>query len=145
MNIQRPVLAFFLLAGPVLLWSAGGPRSRNPADLLVEYAVFKEPPGEYRGHRWFTYNLSTISDASVIEGIQQAIRSDSYGSFMITPSGGATTGLSEAYLKGSRRPPSDKGVAYLSDEYFRLYRRAGRAVNSGTEAPNSRVFQNKKN
>jgi len=124
MSIQRLMLALFLLAGPVLLWSAGGPRRRNPADLLVEYAVFKEPPGEYRGHRWFTYNLSSISDAGVIEGIQQAIQSDSYGSFMITPSGGATTGLSEAYLKGSRRPPSDKGVAYLSDEYFRLYRLA---------------------
>jgi hypothetical protein len=124
MRIRCLTLACFSLALPILLQSDGAPRSQNPADLVVNYALFKDPPGEYRGHRWFTYNLSTISEAGVIAGIQQAIKSDSYGSFMITPSGGATTGLSEAYLKGSRRTPSDKGVAYLSDEYFRLYRLA---------------------
>jgi hypothetical protein len=43
---------------------------------------------------------------------------------MIGPGGGPTTGLSEAYLKASHRQPSDKGVPYLSEEYFRLYRAA---------------------
>jgi hypothetical protein len=99
-------------------------RSQNPADQVIDYALFKEPPPEYRGHRWFTYNLGTITGQSVIAGIEQAIKSDSYGSFMITPSGGPTTGLSQAYLKGSRRPPNSNGVAYLSEEYFRLYRLA---------------------
>jgi hypothetical protein len=43
---------------------------------------------------------------------------------MIEASGGPTTGLSEAYLRGSRRDPSAKGVPYLSQEFFRLYRLA---------------------
>jgi hypothetical protein len=43
---------------------------------------------------------------------------------MITSDGGKTTALSEAYLKGSRRPPSETGIAYLSEEYFRLYKLA---------------------
>lgn len=43
---------------------------------------------------------------------------------MITPDGGSTSALSEAYMKGSRRQPNTTGVAYLSEEYFRLYRLA---------------------
>lgn len=58
-------------------------RSQNPADLMVDYRNFQEPPAEYRGHRWFTFRLSNITDATVVSGIQQAAKSDSFGSFMI--------------------------------------------------------------
>jgi hypothetical protein len=116
---------FLLSAAPLLAGAlAGAGRTQNPADLVVDYATFKDPPAEYRGHRWFTFRLSNITEASIVSGIQQAAQSGAFGSFMITPDGGLTTALSEAYMKGSRRPPSTTGVAYLSEEYFRLYRLA---------------------
>src|SRR5450759_2737591 len=114
--------ATLLLLACVLAGAAR--RSQNPADLVVEYAKFKEPPGEYRGHRWFGFRLSNITESSIVNGLQQSAKSDSYGNLMIGPAGGLTTGLSEAYMKNSRRPPSLTGVAYLSEEYFRLYRLA---------------------
>lgn len=114
--------ATLLLLACVLAGAAR--RSQNPADLVVDYAKFKEPPGEYRGHRWFGFRLSNITESSIVNGLQQSAKSDSYGNLMIGPDGGLTTGLSEAYMKNSRRPPSLTGVAYLSEEYFRLYRLA---------------------
>jgi hypothetical protein len=114
------LLLLLLAAAPL----AGAQRTQNPADLVVEYNNFREPPAEYRGHRWFTFRLSNITDDSIVNGIRQAAQSDSYGALMITPDGGLTTGLSDAYMKGSRRPPATTGVAYLSEEYFRLYRLA---------------------
>ena len=80
------------------------------------------PPAEYRGHRWLTFRLANITEESVRNSIQQAAHSDSGGSFMITPDGGNTSALSEDYMKGSHRQPNTTGVAYLSEEYFRLYR-----------------------
>ena len=112
-----------LLAAPFVVWSqTRAPRTQNPADLVVDYTLFKDPPGEYRGHYWFGFNLSNITEQSVIAGVDRAAAGNSAGAFMIGPGGGPTTGLSEAYLKGSHRQPSDRGVPYLSEEYFRLYR-----------------------
>ncbi|MBS1854177.1 MAG: hypothetical protein JST11_02340 [Acidobacteria bacterium] len=114
-----------LLALAAIVWSlAAEPRSRHAADLKVDYTLFKDPPGEYRGTRWFTFRLSNITEESVRGGIDAAARMNAYGSFMITPDGGLTTGLSADYMKYSRRQPSTAGVAYLSEEYFRLYRAA---------------------
>lgn len=128
---QMPVLRYlfacsllsFLLLAATSIWAAG-PRSQNPADLVVDYKLFQNPPGEYRGHWWFTWNLSTLTEEAVIKMIRQAAQSDACGSFMITPSGGSTINLSEAFLRGTRRQPDTRGVAYLSEEYFRLYRLA---------------------
>ena len=115
--------AYFALAA--IVWSlAAEPRSRHAADLTIDFNLFKEPPAEYRGHRWFTFRLSNITEESVRAGIRQAAGLDSFGSFMITPDGGRTTGLSDDYMKNSRRPVNTTGVAYLSEEYFLLYRAA---------------------
>lgn len=114
-----------LISAPVLVWTlAGARRTQNPADLVVDYASFKEPPAEYRGHRWITLRLANVTEGAIASQIQQAAQSDAYGNFMITPDGGLTTGLSDPYMKGSHRPPVTTGVAYLSEEYFRLYRLA---------------------
>lgn len=116
-----------LLAAPFVVWpQTPAPRTQTPADMTVDYTLFQNPPGEYRGHYWFGFNLSNISEQSVIAGVDRAAAGNSAGAFMIGPGGGPTTGLSEAYLKGSHRQPSDKGVPYLSEEYFRLYRVADR-------------------
>jgi hypothetical protein len=99
-------------------------RTQHPEDLVIDYNLFKDPPAEYRGHRWFTFRLSNITEDSIRTGIQQAAKSGQFGSFMITPDGGNTSALSEAFLKNSHRQPNKTGVGYLSEEYFRLYRLA---------------------
>jgi hypothetical protein len=114
-------LAWILLAAAPL---AAASRSQNPMDLTVDYTVFQNPPGDYHGTRWLTVRLTNVTEASLVESIDQAAASGAYGSFMMTPDGGKTTGLSEAYMKSSRRPPSDTGIGYLSEDYFRLYRAA---------------------
>ncbi|MGD0383943.1 MAG: hypothetical protein ABSA77_10500, partial [Thermoguttaceae bacterium] len=93
-------------------------------DYAVDYAQFKDPPAEYRGICWMHFNLSNLTEEGVVAAVQANVKRDSWGSFMIEPTGGPTTGLSEAYLRGSKRKPSDQGVPYLSEEYFRLYRLA---------------------
>ena len=91
----------------------------------LELAQFKDPPGEYRGIHWQGFNLNRPSEAGIRAGIQAAATNGAWGSFELGLSvGGATTGLSEGYLRGSRRGASDQGVAYLSEEYFHFYRMA---------------------
>ena len=118
-------VGLLILAVPGMAWAQySGPRSQNPADLKVDYQIFKDPPGEYRGCYWFGFQLSNITETGMLAGLQRGIKSGAFGSFMIGPGGGLTTGLSEAYMKYSRRPPVKTGVAYLSEEYFKLYRQA---------------------
>ena len=93
-------------------------------DSTFDYAQFKEPPAEYRGICWMHFNLSNMSEEGVIANVQANVNRDSWGSFMIESTGGTTSGLSEAYLRGSKRSPSDQGIQYLSEEYFKFYRLA---------------------
>jgi hypothetical protein len=90
----------------------------------VDYALFKDPPAEYRGICWMGFNLSNLSEDGIVERVRSSAQSGSWGSFLLGPGGGPTTGLSEAYLRGSGREPSTQGVTYLSEEFFRLYRAA---------------------
>jgi len=90
----------------------------------IDYTLFKDPPAQFRGVRWGGFDLTTLSDSTVIKGIQGGVNSKSWGTTLLGPGGGPTTGLSEDYMKASRRKPSDAGVIYLSEEYFRLYKLA---------------------
>lgn len=85
-------------------------QNQPPADFHVDYALFQNPPAEFRGHAWLDFRLGNISDDIVNKMVDQAIQTNSYGGFMITSTG--------AY----RGSPSN--VVYLSDEYFRLYKLA---------------------
>jgi hypothetical protein len=89
---------------------------------IPDFHLFQDPPREYRGVRWLGFGLSNLSDSGMIKSIRSAVASDSWGSYLLGPGGGPTTGLSEAYLKASKRTPSDHGIPYLSEEYFRIYR-----------------------
>jgi hypothetical protein len=84
-------------------------------------AIFKSPPARYRGHAMWGFNLSKVTEETILSGIREMAKLN-YGGFFIEASGGPTTGLSEAYLKMFRRPQSSQGVVFLSDEYFRLYK-----------------------
>ncbi|MCX6630069.1 MAG: glycosyl hydrolase, partial [Candidatus Solibacter sp.] len=91
---------------------------------LVDPAIFKAPPAEYRGQQMYGYgmfNLSTLSEDRIMSAIQNMAKQN-MGGFAPEPGGGPTTGLPEDYLKATRRTPSSQGVGYLSAEYFRLYR-----------------------
>jgi len=137
MKNQKHTLNIFCLAGTLFLMfgtclsgysqttplSAATKGTSNTADVL-SFEKFREPAGEFRGVRWGGFGLSNLTDSSVIKSIRAGAKSNSWGSTLLGPGGGPTTGLSEAYLKGSKRTPSDKGVVYLSEEYFRLYKLA---------------------
>ncbi|MBN2181096.1 MAG: hypothetical protein JW715_04220, partial [Sedimentisphaerales bacterium] len=81
----------------------------------IDYAKFQEPPKQYWGHAWFTFNLGGLDEESVLGMVRRAAETDSYGGFMITPSPG----------RGFRRgggTTTDNNVSYLNDEFFRLYK-----------------------
>jgi hypothetical protein len=93
-------------------------------ESAVDYAVFKDPPAEYRGICWLGFNLSNLNEERAISRVQSSSKRGFWGSFMIEATRGPTAGLSESYLRGSRRIPSDQGVPYLSEDYFKFYRMA---------------------
>jgi hypothetical protein len=81
----------------------------------VDYTDFKEPPRQYWGHAWFTFNLGGLTYDSVKAMIQRAVDSNSYGGFMITPSAG------RGFRQGAGTT-TDNNASYLNDEFFRLYK-----------------------
>jgi hypothetical protein len=113
------LVSLFLVAW----WSAPLPAlaGSNPLDL----SQFKNPPGEFRAIHWQGFGVNRLTEDRVRSSIQSAATNGEWGSFELGLGfGGATTGLSEAYLRGSGRAANDQGVAYLSEEYFRFYRMA---------------------
>jgi hypothetical protein len=113
---QRLAILMFLLA------PLQAPLLAQTTDF--DPAVFKAPPSQYRGHAMWSFPLTTLNENYVISGIQEMARLN-YGGFFIEPGGGPTTGLSDAYVKLFRRDQrDDRGVVFLSDEYFRLYKLA---------------------
>ncbi len=93
--------------------SSAGNELSDTADI-PDFHLFQEPPREYRGVRWLGFGLSNLSDSGMIRSIRSSVASDSWGSYLLGPGGGPTTGLSEAYLKASKRTPSDHGIPYSS-------------------------------
>ncbi|HWB86094.1 MAG TPA: glycosyl hydrolase [Bryobacteraceae bacterium] len=122
--LRSRTLPLFLLVTILLAWPVAIRSQEQPNAVTIDYSVFKEAPPQYGGVRWISFNLSNISEESVIASVKRAAESGSAGSFEIGPTRGPTTGLSEAYIRDSRRKPDDKGVPYLSDEYFKLYKLA---------------------
>jgi hypothetical protein len=90
----------------------------------IDKQDFTNPPKEYRQHAWLTYDLSHATKESLIRQIQQWAEQDLTGGFYLGLGGGNTTGLSDEYLKGSKREPSNEGLIFLSDAYFDLYAKA---------------------
>jgi hypothetical protein len=84
--------------------------------------LFKDPPGEFRGIKWMGYGLTNLTDSGIIRSMQVNAKSKAWGTVLLGPGGGPTTGLSADYMNYSHRQPSDKGVTYLSEEYFRIYK-----------------------
>jgi hypothetical protein len=105
-----------LLLGSVLSLNLLAVAAAQDVDLnSVDYAKFKESPEQYRGHAWFTFNLGSLDDESVLGMVRRAAKTDSYGGFMITPSPGRGWGR-----RGGTT--ANNNVSYLNDEFFRLYK-----------------------
>ncbi len=90
----------------------------------VEYERFREPDREFRGVRFISIPLDRATEESMRASVERDFKTDLWGSFVLIPGGGSTEGLSEDYLKFSRRKANPDGTAYLSDNYFKLYRAA---------------------
>ncbi|MBN2242085.1 MAG: hypothetical protein JW793_05295 [Acidobacteria bacterium] len=87
----------------------------------IDPETFADPPREYRQHAWLTYDLSAATEESMTLAVRRWAERDAAGGFYLGMGGGSTEGLSLEYLQGSGRKPSDRGIAFLSEEYFDLY------------------------
>jgi len=98
----------------------------QPAGKMVDPAVFKDPPAEFRGHEMYGYGQFNLSNLSVekIRADVDTMAKRNFGGFAVEPGGGPTTGLPADYLKATGRKPSSEGTVYLSDDYFKFYRAA---------------------
>ena len=120
--VQPAVMAACFLAAPLASLLCGAETAAAGAGL--DPVQFKEPAGEYRAIHWQGFQLGRITEESIRNAVRASAESKSWGAFELGPGGGSTAGLSDDYLKGSKRPVNTQGVAYLSEEYFRLYRAA---------------------
>ena len=108
----------------LLPFGLGQAAQAQTAGAAPDFADFQNPPAEFRGLHWVGLSLSQVTEASLRASIKAGADMGDWGSLMLGPGGGPTTGLSKEYLAASQRTPSSQGVPYLSDEYFRLYRAA---------------------
>src|ERR1700693_289185 len=92
------------LAISVIL-AAAGLSAQNAANQF-DAAIFKSPPAEFRGHAMWNFNLTNLNENAIVSGIQEMAKLN-YGGFFIEAGG---------------RPQPGQGVAFLGDEYFRLYK-----------------------
>ena len=90
----------------------------------VEYEQFREPARAFRGVRFISIPLDRATEESMRAAVERDFKTDKWGTFVLIAGGGSTEGLSDAYLEGSRRQRKDTGTAYLSENYFKLYRAA---------------------
>src|SRR5262249_15524864 len=72
-------------------------------------AVFKAPPARFRGHAMWSFPLGTMDEKYVVSGIEEMAKLN-YGGFFIEAGGGPTP------------TAPGRGLPFLSDEYFRLYK-----------------------
>jgi putative intracellular protease/amidase len=111
--------AFVLLAAPLFVAALQG------ADSGFDYAIFKTPPAEYRGRAMWGYDLSTVTEAQIVSGVQEMAK-QRFGGFFVSVNGGNGRNLDPAYIQ--QASPhfrfTNHGIEYLSDEFFRLYRLA---------------------
>jgi len=128
MNFNFRILVLAIFTACVL--------SPQPAGKVVDPAIFKEPPAEFRGHEMYGYGEFNLSNLSV-----EKIRSDvdtmakrNFGGFAVEPNGGPPGMPPDSPQAASRRPPSG-GTVFMSDEYLKFYRVAmEEARKNGMEA-----------
>src|ERR1039458_4613959 len=109
----------------LVAWPLLGAASGQNVLQELDYATFKDSPAAFRGTTMWGYDLSTVTEAKLVSGVQEQARKG-YGGFLIGNEGGNGSNLDPAY-KEQAKPffhfASD-GVEFLSEDFFRLYRLA---------------------
>ena len=109
----------------LLVCPFAGHRIARSAAKVVDPAVFKEPPAEYRGHEMYGYgqfNLSNLSEERIRSDVDTMAKRNMGG--LPSSQRAPLPGLPDDYLRATGRKPSSEGTVYLSDEYFKFYRAA---------------------
>ncbi len=117
-----PVVLLLLLT---VLYSHTTKAQEYKIDAFDSFGInpdsFAEPPKGYRQHAWLTYGLSWATEERLTQQIERWSKQDLTGGFYLGMDGGNTSGLSDEYLLGSGKQSSEKGIGFLSQEYFDLY------------------------
>jgi len=125
MNARCLSLEVFVCAAPLLVIPLSGapPIHQSPDDGFT-YAAFKNPPAEYRGRAMWGFDLSTVTEAEVVSGVQELARKDRFGGLFVTVNGGNGKNLDPVYVRQAAPHLRffDHGIEYLSPEFFKLYR-----------------------
>ncbi|HWB32826.1 MAG TPA: glycosyl hydrolase [Acidobacteriaceae bacterium] len=117
----RSFRALLLPAALLALGAAVSTPCQSAASADFDAQTFKAPPAQYRGQAMGSINLTTSTPQSMIDEVQQ-MKELNYGGFFLEAGGSTTQGLSPEYLKRfGRGRRSDKGIEFLSPEYFKLY------------------------
>ena len=99
----------------------------DTGDSILNEAVFRNPPAQYRGHAMWGFVLSdtSVTEARIISDIKK-LKADNFGGFFIWAAGGGTKNLDETYIRRASAwsELSKDGIEYLSEEHFKLYKLA---------------------
>jgi hypothetical protein len=103
MSFKRRFPTSVLLAVPLLVWpvAAISQAAQSGADA-IDYAVFKDPPAQYRGHAMLGFGLANLTEERAASTVRDLVK-NGYGGFSPLTGGTADT-------------------PYLSDRYFTLYK-----------------------
>ena len=126
MSVKCRFMAFVLFAAPLLVSALeGASSSQARVDSGFDYAIFKNPPAEYRGCAMWGYDLSTVTEAQIVSSAQEMAK-QRFGGFFVSVNGGNGRNLDPAYVQQASPQFrfTNHGIEYLSDEFFRLYRLA---------------------
>src|SRR5262249_10881609 len=119
MSANYRFIAFALFATSLLVAELKG------AESGFDYAIFKNPPAEYRGRAMWGYDLSTVTEAQIVSGVQDMAK-QRFAGFFVSLNGGNGRNLDPTYVQQAKPHFrfTDHGIEYLSEEFFRLYRLA---------------------
>jgi hypothetical protein len=117
MNFNYRLLVLAVFTAPML--------TSQPAGKVMDPAIFKEPPAEFRGHEMYGYGEFNLSNLSVekIRADVDTMAKRNFGGFAVEPNGGPHGMPAGNPQAAGRRPPSG-GTVFLSNEYFKFYRTA---------------------
>ena len=126
MSVKYRFVGFVLLAAPLLVWRlAVAAQSQQSANSGFDYAVFKNPPAEYRPDAMpvAPYDRCTATEALIISSVQDLAK-QSYGGFSRGGSLGrcGTNNLAGADVRATGGRSNVEGIEYLSDGDFKLYK-----------------------
>ena len=125
-----------LLIGLLLLFraAAGAGAEAFEQSKSISEQVFADPPRDCRQQAWLTFDLSRATGENMTRQVRRWAEQDLTGGFYLGMGPGSTKGLSDEYLEGSgQRRQDDRGIAFLSREYFDLY---AKIIEAGLENGN---------